>query len=169
METFLGVTGHLCGEFTGPRWIPRTKASDCVWINGWVNNSKAGDLRRYHAHYDVIVMSSHICACIIGDQWWDNGLAEQSTSHYLKSDGLPWLQYTKFKCEIWQYDHLSWSYQATKRVFSWYMSARKLVKRYIWFFNFSNKRSQLFLTRQKVKSSWRMDSLCWVRFKCIRI
>ena len=22
------VTGHLCGEFAGPRWIPRTKASD---------------------------------------------------------------------------------------------------------------------------------------------
>ena len=22
------VTGPLCGEFTGPRWIPRTKASD---------------------------------------------------------------------------------------------------------------------------------------------
>ena len=22
------VTGHLCGEFTGPRWFPRTKASD---------------------------------------------------------------------------------------------------------------------------------------------
>ena len=22
------VTGHLCGEFTGPRWIPCTKASD---------------------------------------------------------------------------------------------------------------------------------------------
>ena len=22
------VTGHLCGEFTGPRWIPRTKASN---------------------------------------------------------------------------------------------------------------------------------------------
>ena len=21
-------TGHLCGEFTGPRWIPHTKASD---------------------------------------------------------------------------------------------------------------------------------------------
>ena len=25
-------------------------------INGWVNNRKAGDLRRYSAHYDVIVM-----------------------------------------------------------------------------------------------------------------
>ena len=22
------VTGHLCGEFTGSRWIPRTKPSD---------------------------------------------------------------------------------------------------------------------------------------------
>ena len=22
------VTGHLCGEFTGEQWIPRTKASD---------------------------------------------------------------------------------------------------------------------------------------------
>ena len=28
----------------------------CVWINGWANNSEAGDLRRYRAHYDVIVM-----------------------------------------------------------------------------------------------------------------
>ena len=22
------ITGHLCGVFTGPRWIPHTKASD---------------------------------------------------------------------------------------------------------------------------------------------
>ena len=28
----------------------------CVWINGWVNNREAGDLRRNRAHYDVIVM-----------------------------------------------------------------------------------------------------------------
>ena len=29
----------------------------CVWINGWVNNREAGDLKRYRAHYDVTVMS----------------------------------------------------------------------------------------------------------------
>ena len=29
----------------------------CVWINGWVNNREPGDLRRYRAHYDVIVMT----------------------------------------------------------------------------------------------------------------
>ena len=28
----------------------------CVWINDWVNNREAGDLRHYRAHYDVIVM-----------------------------------------------------------------------------------------------------------------
>ena len=28
----------------------------CVWINGWVNNCGAGDLRRNHAHYGVTVM-----------------------------------------------------------------------------------------------------------------
>ena len=29
----------------------------CVWINGWVHNHEAGDLRRYRAHYDVTVMT----------------------------------------------------------------------------------------------------------------
>ena len=28
METFFRATGHLGGEFTGPRWILRTKAND---------------------------------------------------------------------------------------------------------------------------------------------
>ena len=60
------VTGHLCGEFTGPRWIPAqrpvTRSFDVFfWSasekNGWVNNRKAGDLRRYRIHYDVIVMN----------------------------------------------------------------------------------------------------------------
>ena len=27
-----------------------------AWINGWVNNGEAGDLRHHRAHYDVIVM-----------------------------------------------------------------------------------------------------------------
>ena len=59
------VTGTLCGEFTGDRWIPLTKASDAElwcflwsapWINGWVKNREAGDLRRNRAHDDVIAM-----------------------------------------------------------------------------------------------------------------
>ena len=29
----------------------------CAWINSWVNNREAGNLRRHHAHYDVSVMA----------------------------------------------------------------------------------------------------------------
>ena len=29
----------------------------CAWINDWVKNREAGDLRRHRAHYDVTVMS----------------------------------------------------------------------------------------------------------------
>ena len=32
----------------------------CVWINDWVNNREAGDLRRYCAHYDVTVMNRFV-------------------------------------------------------------------------------------------------------------
>ena len=28
----------------------------CAWINDWINNREAGDLRRHRAHYDAIVM-----------------------------------------------------------------------------------------------------------------
>ena len=31
----------------------------CTWINGWVNNREAGDLRRHRAHYDVSVMTRY--------------------------------------------------------------------------------------------------------------
>ena len=59
------VTGHLCDEFTGHQWIPRKGqwrgalmfSLTCAWINGWVNNREAGDLRRHRAYYDVIIMS----------------------------------------------------------------------------------------------------------------
>ena len=48
----------VTGEF--PIHRPVTRSFDvsliCAWINGWVNNREAGDLRRHRAHYDVIVM-----------------------------------------------------------------------------------------------------------------
>ena len=31
-------------------------SSICTWINSWVNNGEASDLRRHRAHYDVTVM-----------------------------------------------------------------------------------------------------------------
>ena len=28
----------------------------CAWLNGWINNGEAGDLKRHRAHYDATVM-----------------------------------------------------------------------------------------------------------------
>ena len=61
----------------------------CVWINGWVNNREAGDLRRYRAHYapyqwlpNIVEYSSllgfcgkifrvtdHLCGEFTGPRW----------------------------------------------------------------------------------------------------
>ena len=37
----------------------------CTWINGWVNNCEASDLRRHRAHYDVTIMvySVEVATC----------------------------------------------------------------------------------------------------------
>ena len=55
------VTDHLWspvnsphkGQWRGALMFPLI----CAWINVWVNNREAGDLKRHHVHYDVIVMS----------------------------------------------------------------------------------------------------------------
>ena len=41
----------------------------CAWINGWVNNRKAGDLRRNRAHYDVSVMMASTGRMIRSKIW----------------------------------------------------------------------------------------------------
>ena len=93
------VTGHLCGEFTGHRWIPRTKASDaelwffsliCSWINGWVNDGEAGDFRRHRAHYDVTVMKGW-CTWIL--LWTSN---VHQVKYYIKTSYFTqWLCWPK--------------------------------------------------------------------------
>ena len=56
METFSALLVLLCGEFTGDRWIPLTKASDAELLYFlWSNNREAGDLRRHRTHYHVTV------------------------------------------------------------------------------------------------------------------
>ena len=58
------VTDPSWGEFTGHRWNPLKGQWRgalmyyliSAWINGWVNNYEAGDLRRHRAHYDITVV-----------------------------------------------------------------------------------------------------------------
>ena len=65
METFSTLLAICAGNSPGtgefPAQRPVTRSFDVFFdlrlrIKGWENNGEAGDLRRYRAHYDVIVM-----------------------------------------------------------------------------------------------------------------
>ena len=61
METFSALLAICAGISPVPGEFPAqiqwrgalVVSLICVWINGWVNNREAGDLRRYRAHYDA--------------------------------------------------------------------------------------------------------------------
>ena len=94
-ENIFSVTGHLCGKFTGHRWIPLTKASDAeLWCFLWPEpelSFEAGDLRCHCAHYDVTVMiclysvnplSDFVVSC-----WWyiSYALSSFASSNYCQA------------------------------------------------------------------------------------
>ena len=64
METFSALLAICAGNSPVPvnsphkgQWRRAVMFSlICIWINVWVNNREAGDLRRYRAHYYVSVM-----------------------------------------------------------------------------------------------------------------
>ena len=66
METFSALLAICAGNSPVPAVNSLHKGQSrgalmfsliCVWINGWVNNIEADDLRRHPAHYDVIVIT----------------------------------------------------------------------------------------------------------------
>ena len=63
METFSALlaicagNSPVIGELHKGQWRGALMFSlKCAWINDWVNNGEAGDMRRHRAHYDVNVM-----------------------------------------------------------------------------------------------------------------
>ena len=59
---FCAGNSPVPGEFPAQRSVTRTFVFSLIfaWINAWVNNGEAGDLRRHHVHYDVMVMVFHV-------------------------------------------------------------------------------------------------------------
>ena len=66
----------------------------CVWINGWVNNSEAGDLRCYRAHYDVIVVCS---VQLAPNRFWRMGHGRLASTQATAVDGE--------KVRLWSRSH----------------------------------------------------------------
>ena len=79
----------------------------CVWINDWVNNREAGDVRRYCAHYDVNVMNPPAR----GWQFWEGPVNFQWFFMYFIRDLWIWLAslftYLHTFCAFsWELNHL---------------------------------------------------------------
>ena len=60
----------------------------CAWINGWVNNREAGDLRHHRAHYDVTVMKWmwRCSRCCMWALFWPAGLGSRVQAGILTVD-----------------------------------------------------------------------------------
>ena len=64
METFSALLALCAGNSPIPVTSPHKGqwrgalmfSLICTWINDWVNNREAGDMRRHRGHYDVIVI-----------------------------------------------------------------------------------------------------------------
>ena len=80
------VTGPVCGEFTGQRWIPLAKASDAEL---WSNHRDACNLRRRRAHYDVTVMK--LCGYFMG-------CTTKAVTKYLRAMTLIMLWWRQGQC-----------------------------------------------------------------------
>ena len=61
METFSALLVICAGNspvtpHKGQWRVASMISLSCAWINGWVNNTEAGDLRRHRAHYVITEM-----------------------------------------------------------------------------------------------------------------
>ena len=78
----------------------------CAWINGWENNREAGDLRRYRAHYGVIVMQIQsiydMDVCLIAEIINDFPIFsfQMHIQHNIKKK----IKHTLFKWLIWYHN-----------------------------------------------------------------
>ena len=84
-------TGPLCGASVNSQHKTQWRGAlmfslICAWINGSVNNCKAGDLGCHRAHYDFIVMDKEIPdLCNLPTLFNSNGLRNLWAKHYCQA------------------------------------------------------------------------------------
>ena len=97
-----------------------------AWINGWVNNREAGDLRRHRAHYDGIVT--------LYSTGWYRFVARWkvfllTTSSCVTQNAQIIVSVTRIRWELWKWCHFHRgpaSYNKARYIYilqKWYMNA----------------------------------------------
>ena len=86
----------------------------CAWINRWVNNGEAGDLRRHGAHYNVAVI-----------MWWDvqnnEMVMDQCTEMQFHVPDNTTTACIKFHFKNWWTDAHIWPTKISPKPFVYYL------------------------------------------------
>ena len=134
----------------------------CAWINGWVNNREAGDLRHHRAHYDVIIMNfPALIGCV--QRVWTVRLCQSVSDGWVMTEWLArWTQ-------LWVMYRFLWDSGAPRlRLVSYLWSNSLLVGIYHWCcqctgicFHVSPYKLISILQQSKIRfSPWTDDSSC---------
>ena len=96
METFSALLATCAGNSPVPvnsphkgQWRGALMFSlICTWINGWVNNGEAVDLRRHRAHYDVMSKVNYGKSCYMIKR--NTFMQQVGTYKMAQGDTLKW-------------------------------------------------------------------------------
>ena len=114
METFSALLAICAGNSSVPGEFPAhrpvTWGFDVFFDlrpNKWFNR-EAGDLRRYRAHYDVIVMNVwDEVTCPTPDEWRTQGGTRVVNDHWIR-DGVAIGVFLRLRCRYVDF-HLEWT------------------------------------------------------------
>ena len=100
----------------------------CVWINSWVNNREVDDLRRYRAHYDVIVMKKKNNHIPLSSNRNINGCNKNNFGHHYWKGNFN----TRMKAciKIVSYKWVTYAKKQTKNIFV--LKTSKVGERRVW-------------------------------------
>ena len=144
------VTGHLCGEFTGPRWIPRTKASDArLWcffdlrLNKRLSKQSWGLCSPvFHDRNLELSQPDTNWGIRISMMTSSNGNIFRVTGHLCgESTGPRWIPRTKASdAELWCFFNLCLNKRLSKQSWGWWFET---LSRPLWRHRNDQKRRQL--------------------------
>ena len=115
----------------------------CSWINGWVNNGEAGDLRRHRANYDVILIQK--CQQIYQDI---SPISTTVLCMYEKNTFCCTVQWTM--CSLW-------SYFREPMVASWYGDALSCTINMLWLRGIFENSEMILHVRQLSRNTMRSN------------
>ena len=112
----------------------------CAWTNGWVNSRDDGDLRRHHAHYDIIVVTDYKIEYVSSEvsvsyQRFRKAYVRPNdaiktvdkTCNFVALSGLTWLK-PEYPGKTRSNDSIKRFLAATKQLYKWYfLSVRPSV------------------------------------------